>query len=77
MQEVERQEAFELFVDLSTLVCCLEEMKDSMELNSDSHPNVQSFFFSVCDFPYTVRQAVETELLRYIKALSIKLQADM
>ena len=45
---VERHEAFEVFVDLFVpLVCCLEEMKDSMEFNHESCADAQSFFLSL------------------------------
>ena len=64
-----------MFVDLFVpLVCCLEEMKDSMEFNRESRADAQSFFFSLCHFPFIVTLTTATELLGYTKALSIKLQ---
>ena len=72
---VERHEAFEVFIDLFVpLVCCLEEMKDSVEFNHSSRSDAQSFFFSLCRFSLVVTLAIVTEVLQYTKALSIKLQ---
>ena len=72
---MERHEAFEVFIDLFLpLVCCLEEMKDSVEFNHSSRSDAQSFLFSLCCFLLIVTLAIVTEVLQYTKALSIKLQ---
>ena len=57
---VERHEAFEVFIDLFVpLVCCLEEMKDSVEFNHSSRSDAQSFFFSLCRFSLIVTMEAE------------------
>ena len=72
---VERHEAFEVFVDLFVpLVCCLEQIKDSRDFNRDSRADAQSFFLSLCHFPFIAILVIATELLGYTKALSVKLQ---
>ena len=72
---VERHEAFEVFTDLFiSLVCSLEEMKDSMEFNHESHADAKSFFLSLCHFPFIATLTAVTEVLGYTKALSVKLQ---
>ena len=72
---VERNEAFEVFVDLfQPLVYCLENIKDSSEWNQDSRVDAQSFFLYLTRFPFIFALMVTKEVLGYTKALSVKLQ---
>ena len=74
---MERHKAFELFSDLfMPIISCLEAISrsKSLEWNSDSRSDAQSFLLALSQFPFIVGLHITQAVLGSSKGLSIKLQ---